>query len=64
MLENKFDEEEHQTCISNKYTTILNPEVTEDDKKYLFAQPVPDYAKWFRSGVELHYFPFEKKRRN
>ena len=38
MLENTFDEEEEQTCISNKYTTtILNPEMTEDDKKYLFA---------------------------
>ena len=38
MLENTFDEEEEQSCISNKYTTtILNPEMTEDDKKYLFA---------------------------
>ena len=45
MLENTFDEEE-QTCISNKYTTkILNPEMTENDKKDLFAQLIPDYVR-------------------
>ena len=49
MLENTFDEEEEQTCISNKYTTtILNLEMTEDDKKYLFAQPTADYVRWFK----------------
>ena len=63
MLENTFDEEDEQTCISNKYTTILSPEIAEDDKKYLFAQPIPDYVRWFKSGGELHYFPFEKMKK-
>ena len=64
MLENTFDEEDEQTCISNKYTTtILSPEIAEDDKKYLFTQPIPDYMRWFKSGGELHYFPFEKMKK-
>ena len=64
MLENTFDEEDEQTCISNKYTTILSPEIAEDDKKYLFAQPIPDYVRWFKSGGELlHYFSFEKMKK-
>ena len=39
MLENTFDEDE--TCISNRYTTtILNPEITEDDKKHLLTESI------------------------
>ena len=45
MLENAFDEEEEQTCISNKYTTILNPEITEDNRK--FAHP----SVCFQTGI-------------
>ena len=44
MLENTFDEEDEQTSLSNKYTTIiLNPEVMEHNKKYLFV----DYTRLY-----------------
>ena len=39
-----FDEEDEQTSLSNKYTTIiLNPEVMEHNKKYLFV----DYTRLY-----------------
>ena len=61
IIENMFDEEGDQTCLSNKYcTTILSPEISEHDKMYLFAQPIPDYVRWLKTGGELHYFLFEK----
>jgi hypothetical protein len=62
-LENKFDEEGEQTCWANKYSTIVvngGEEIADDCKEYLIKQPVPDYVRWFKTGGELHYIPFEK----
>jgi hypothetical protein len=62
-LENTFDEEGEQTCLANKYSTIiLNPELEEDYKKFLVTQPIPDYVRWYKTGGELHYIPLEKMK--
>ena len=63
IIENTFDEEGLQTCWANKYSaTVLNTELEllDDDQNGLIAQPIPDYVRWYQTGGELHYVPFEK----
>jgi hypothetical protein len=60
-LENTFDKEMEQTCLTNKYSTIvLNPEISDEYKELLISQPIPDYVRWYKSGGELHFLPLEK----
>ncbi|CAB4021307.1 Hypothetical predicted protein, partial [Paramuricea clavata] len=60
-LENTFDEEGEQTCWASKYATIIaNPDILDEYKELLVAQPIPDYVRWYNTGGELHYIPLEK----
>ena len=49
-----------RTAWRDKYTTAIF------DDSFLFQsyilQPVPDYVRWYLTGGEMHYMPFEQRR--
>lgn len=73
-LDDSFDEEyaedyrmlnndigsSNKTAWQDKYTTAIFNDSSLFQRYVL--QPIPDYVRWYLSGGEMHYLPYEQRR--
>ena len=68
MIERKRDTNRRHclTVYKVKYTIAVYNYGSDWEGKtedLIERQPVPDYVRWFETGDELHYLPYEKRKR-
>lgn len=57
-------DEDDRSAWCDKYTTVVFREGDDwkgEPQQRIHRRPLPDYMRWFASGGELHYLPYESR---